>query len=218
MTRWLGMDLVCLLACSIAIFELAQCTSLAHHQWSLCVCRLAGPPGGQKYDVHLKFTVGATNTTQLPSCKPRYAYTCSHVHFPDMSQLPNFIALDNYSLHKDVYSNLVTQNRLWVTTVSILNTAPPGHESVLSQNETLITCLLSPCSNLPSFHLLPISCTQLYLCCSYCTQWNLASSPGHSQILSCSYGEKSGESLGSLLRHGPEMVDSVSSNWVHITY
>ena len=42
-------------------------------------------------------------------------------------------------------------------------------------------------------------------CCVY-----LASSPGPSQILSRSRGEKSGEGLGSKLRHGPEMVDSVS--------
>ena len=38
----------------------------------------------------------------------------------------------------------------------------------------------------------------------------LALYPGHSQILSRSCGEKSGEGLGSKLRHGPEMVDSVS--------
>ena len=37
-------------------------------------------------------------------------------------------------------------------------------------------------------------------------------SPGHSQILSCSCGRKLGEGLGSLLRHGPEMVDTVSTN------
>jgi len=37
----------------------------------------------------------------------------------------------------------------------------------------------------------------------------LASSPGHSQILSRSHGEKLGEGLGSKVRHGPEMVDSV---------
>ena len=46
----------------------------------------------------------------------------------------------------------------------------------------------------------------------------LASSPGHSQILSYSRGEKLGEGLRSLLCHRPEMVDSVSTNWVHITY
>ena len=46
----------------------------------------------------------------------------------------------------------------------------------------------------------------------------LASSPDHSQILSRSCGEKSGEGLGSKLRHGPEMVDSVSTNRVHVTY
>ena len=46
----------------------------------------------------------------------------------------------------------------------------------------------------------------------------IASSPGPSQILSRSRGEKPGEGLGSLLRHGPEMVDSVSTNRVHITY
>jgi len=43
----------------------------------------------------------------------------------------------------------------------------------------------------------------------------LASSPGHSQILSHSRGEKSGEGLGSKLRHRPEMVDSVCTNQVH---
>ena len=40
----------------------------------------------------------------------------------------------------------------------------------------------------------------------------LASSPGHTQILSRSHGEKSGEGLGSKLCHGPEMVDSVCTN------
>ena len=40
---------------------------------------------------------------------------------------------------------------------------------------------------------------------------NIASSPGPSQILSRSRGEKSGEGLGAKLRHGPEMVDSVST-------
>ena len=44
----------------------------------------------------------------------------------------------------------------------------------------------------------------------YCTK-SIASSPGHSQILSRSRGEKSGEGLVPLLRHGPEMVDSVST-------
>ena len=39
----------------------------------------------------------------------------------------------------------------------------------------------------------------------------VASSPGHSQILSRSRGAKSVEGLGSLLHHGPEMVDSVST-------
>ena len=38
---------------------------------------------------------------------------------------------------------------------------------------------------------------------------DLASSPGHSQILSRSLGEKSGEGLVPLLRHGPEVVDSI---------
>jgi len=45
----------------------------------------------------------------------------------------------------------------------------------------------------------------------------LASSPGHSQILSCSRGEKSGEGLGSKLRHGPENrvhhLRSISGLW-----
>ena len=57
-----------------------------------------------------------------------------------------------------------------------------------------------------------------YMKCSHthrdklaCTEISLASSPGHSQILSRSRGEKSGEGLGSKLRHGPEMVDSVST-------
>jgi len=40
----------------------------------------------------------------------------------------------------------------------------------------------------------------------------LALSPGYSQILSRSRGEKSGEGLGAKLRHGLEMVDSVSTN------
>ena len=43
------------------------------------------------------------------------------------------------------------------------------------------------------------------------TEFPLASSPGHSQILFRSRGEKSGEGLGAKLRHGPEMVDSVST-------
>ena len=38
---------------------------------------------------------------------------------------------------------------------------------------------------------------------------HVASSPAHSQILSCSRGENTGEGLGSKLRHGPEMVDLV---------
>ena len=42
--------------------------------------------------------------------------------------------------------------------------------------------------------------------------------PGNSKILSRSRGEKSGEGLGSLLRHGLETVDSVSANRVRITY
>ena len=40
---------------------------------------------------------------------------------------------------------------------------------------------------------------------------HIASSPGHSQILSHSCGEKSGEGLGLKLSHGPEMVDLVST-------
>ena len=47
---------------------------------------------------------------------------------------------------------------------------------------------------------------------------SVASSPGHSQILSRSCGEKSGEGLGSKLHHGPEMVDLVSTNRVHGVY
>ena len=46
----------------------------------------------------------------------------------------------------------------------------------------------------------------------------LALSPGHSQILSRSHGEKLGECLGSKLRHEVEMVNSVSTNRVHVTY
>ena len=38
----------------------------------------------------------------------------------------------------------------------------------------------------------------------------VASSPGHSQILSRSREEKSGEGLVPILRHGPEVVDLVS--------
>ena len=47
--------------------------------------------------------------------------------------------------------------------------------------------------------------------CFVCDNHILASSSGHSQILSRSHGEKSGEGLGSKLRHRPEMVDSVST-------
>ena len=50
------------------------------------------------------------------------------------------------------------------------------------------------------------------------TQKEVASSQGHSQILSRSRGEKSGEGLGSKLRHRLETVDSVSTNRVHVTY
>ena len=57
----------------------------------------------------------------------------------------------------------------------------------------------------------------LRTCCSQqssqCSLY-LASSPGPSQILSRSREEKSGEGLGAKLRHGPEMVDSVSTNHV----
>ena len=42
--------------------------------------------------------------------------------------------------------------------------------------------------------------------------------PGHSQILSRSRGEKSGEGLLPILRHGPEMVDSVSDGKVPSQY
>lgn len=42
--------------------------------------------------------------------------------------------------------------------------------------------------------------------------WNLASSPGPSQILSRSHGDKWGEGLGLKLRRGPEMVDSVTNH------
>ena len=37
----------------------------------------------------------------------------------------------------------------------------------------------------------------------------LGSSPDHSQILSCSRGEKLGEGLVPILHYGPEMVDSI---------
>ena len=56
---------------------------------------------------------------------------------------------------------------------------------------------------------------QWYPCSCSCPE--VALSPGPSQILSLSRGEKSGECLGSKLRHGPEMVDSVSTNQVHVT-
>ena len=46
--------------------------------------------------------------------------------------------------------------------------------------------------------------------------FGVASFSGHSQILSRSCGENSGEGLGSLLRHGPEMVDSVMTYQVYI--
>ena len=41
---------------------------------------------------------------------------------------------------------------------------------------------------------------------------NLASFPGHCQILSRSGRDESGEGLGPLLHHGLEIVDSVSTN------
>ena len=51
---------------------------------------------------------------------------------------------------------------------------------------------------------------QLCDCPSYANSRNVvASSPGHSQILSRSHGEKSGEGLVPILCHGPEIVDSV---------
>ena len=50
---------------------------------------------------------------------------------------------------------------------------------------------------------------QLSSICNFWHSYSLASSPGHSQILSRSRGEKSGEGLRSLLHHGPEMVDMV---------
>ena len=50
-----------------------------------------------------------------------------------------------------------------------------------------------------------------YKICMEIWSVTLASSPGHSQILYRSCGEKSGEGLGSKLRHGLEMVDSVST-------
>ena len=55
------------------------------------------------------------------------------------------------------------------------------------------------------------------LVCSKCTvvvihDVFLASSPGYSHILSHSREEKLGEGLGTLLRHGLEMVDSVCTN------
>ena len=67
------------------------------------------------------------------------------------------------------------------------------------------TCLLSVCAvaspSHPSEHVA-----------------NVASSPGPSQILSRSRGGKSGEGLGSKLHHGPEIVDLVSTNRVHVMY
>ena len=47
------------------------------------------------------------------------------------------------------------------------------------------------------------------------TPINVASSPGHSLILSRGRGEKLGEGLGSLLCHRLKMVDLVSTNRVH---
>ena len=69
-----------------------------------------------------------------------------------------------------------------------------------------------------------VSCAKvLVLCCLVeatsaarrYTDQTVASSPGHSQILSRSRREKLGEGLGSKLRHGPEMVDLVCTNRVH---
>ena len=66
--------------------------------------------------------------------------------------------------------------------------------SISSQNMLLLICCRLVLSGTPKF------CVDL-----------LASSPGHSQILSRSDGEKSGEGLVPILRHGPEMVDLVST-------
>ena len=60
---------------------------------------------------------------------------------------------------------------------------------------SLITHVTVPCRNERLFH-----------------SEVLALSPGHSEILSHSHGEKSGEGLVPILRHGPEMVDSVSND------
>ena len=62
-----------------------------------------------------------------------------------------------------------------------------------------------------STKVLPLSLLALFSCLS-CTSESIgASYPGPAQILSRSHGEKSGEGLRSKLRHGPEMVDSVST-------
>ena len=51
-----------------------------------------------------------------------------------------------------------------------------------------------------------------YVCpTTACTYTLIPSSPCHAQILSRSRGEKSGEGLGTLLCHRPQMVDSVST-------
>ena len=66
---------------------------------------------------------------------------------------------------------------------------------------------------------------RLVLQCS-CVSWLLKTGlkislpslvPRSSQILSRSRGEKSEEGLGAKLRYRPEMVDSVSTNQVHVT-
>ena len=49
------------------------------------------------------------------------------------------------------------------------------------------------------------------ICGESSTVVEVASSPDCSQILSHSRGGKSGEGLGSLLRHGLKMVDTVST-------
>ena len=82
--------------------------------------------------------------------------------------------------------------------------------SVCDRDQRLFQWVASPCSN---------SIAELLLCVSLThTHIMVASSPGHSQILSRSCGEKSGEGLGSKLCHRPEMVDSVSTNRVHVTH
>ena len=87
------------------------------------------------------------------------------------------------------------------------------HETVNYTNMDIVyTYFTVLSSSLQKSHTIHYKCVMvyIYILSSSTIQVCVVSSAGYSQILSCSRGEKSGEGLGWKLRHGPEMVDSVS--------